>query len=74
MGYIQGIPREKAERIVRANNFHSRAVTIVSFSTDEHYRYSFSPFTPSFKAVPFGDARALGYFAGRCLTLLSIVL
>jgi len=30
-----GHSQEKTERIVRANNFHGRAVTIVSFSTDE---------------------------------------
>src|ERR1039458_1458098 len=38
-GYkIKGIPQDKAEIIVCANNFHGRTVTIVSFSTDEQYR------------------------------------
>src|SRR5205823_14584536 len=49
----------KAEIIVCANNFHGRTVTIVSFSTDEQYRDGFGPFTPGFKIIPFGDAKAL---------------
>jgi len=59
-GYkIKGIPQDKAEIIVCANNFHGRTVTIVSFSTDDQYREGFGPFTPGFKVIPFGDARAL---------------
>jgi ornithine--oxo-acid transaminase len=59
-GYkVKGIPEGKAEIIVCANNFHGRTVTIVSFSTDEQYRDGFGPFTPGFKVIPFGDARAL---------------
>lgn len=59
-GYkIKGIPHDKAEIIVCANNFHGRTVTIVGFSTDEQYRDGFGPFTPGFKVIPFGDARAL---------------
>jgi ornithine--oxo-acid transaminase len=59
-GYkIKGIPQDKAEIIVCANNFHGRTITIVSFSTDEQYRDGFGPFTPGFKVIPFGDARAL---------------
>lgn len=59
-GYkIKGVPQDKAEIIVCANNFHGRTVTIVSFSTDEQYRDGFGPFTPGFKVIPFGDARAL---------------
>jgi ornithine--oxo-acid transaminase len=59
-GYkIKGIPPDKAEIIVCANNFHGRTVTIVSFSSDEQYRHGFGPFTPGFKIIPFGDARAL---------------
>ena len=59
-GYkIKGIPQDKVEIIVCANNFHGRTVTIVSFSTDEQYRDGFGPFTPGFKVIPFGDARAL---------------
>lgn len=59
-GYrFKGIPEGRAEIIVCANNFHGRTVTIVSFSTDAQYREGFGPFTPGFKVVPFGDARAL---------------
>lgn len=59
-GYkVKGIPDGKAEIIVCANNFHGRTVTIVSFSTDEQYRDGFGPFTPGFKVIPFGDAKAL---------------
>ncbi len=59
-GYkIKGIPDGKAEIIVCANNFHGRTVTVVSFSTDEQYRDGFGPFTPGFKVIPFGDAKAL---------------
>ena len=59
-GYkIKGIPQDRAEIIVCANNFHGRTVTIVSFSTDQQYRDGFGPFTPGFKVIPFGDTRAL---------------
>ena len=59
-GYkIKGIPQDKAEIIVCGNNFHGRTVTIVSFSTEGQYREGFGPFTPGFKVIPFGDARAL---------------
>ncbi len=59
-GYkVKGIPEGKAEIIVCSNNFHGRTVTIVSFSSDAQYRDGFSPFTPGFKIIPFGDADAL---------------
>ncbi len=59
-GYkVKGIPENKAEIIVCANNFHGRTVTIISFSTDEQYRDGFGPFTPGFKVIPFGDINAL---------------
>jgi ornithine--oxo-acid transaminase len=56
---VKGIPESKAEIIVCANNFHGRTVTIISFSTDEQYRDGFGPFTPGFRAIPFGDIAAL---------------
>ncbi len=56
---VKGIPDNKAEIIVCANNFHGRTVTIISFSTDEQYRDGFGPFTPGFKVIPYGDATAL---------------
>jgi len=59
-GYtVKGIPKDKAEIIVCANNFHGRTTTIVSFSTDEQYRDGFGPLTPGFPVIPFGDASAL---------------
>jgi ornithine--oxo-acid transaminase len=59
-GYtVKGIPQDRAEIIVCANNFHGRTITIISFSTDEQYRFRFGPFTPGFKVIPFGDAGAL---------------
>jgi ornithine--oxo-acid transaminase len=59
-GYtVKGIPKDQAEIIVCAGNFHGRTVTIVSFSTDEQYRDGFGPFTPGFRVIPFGDAGAL---------------
>jgi len=59
-GYkVKGIPQDKAEIIVCANNFHGRTISIVGFSTDEQYRDGFGPFTPGFKVIPFGDSKAL---------------
>ncbi|NMB02712.1 MAG: aminotransferase class III-fold pyridoxal phosphate-dependent enzyme, partial [Firmicutes bacterium] len=49
----------QGEIIVCENNFHGRTVTIVSFSTEEQYRYGFGPYTPGFVTVPFGDADAI---------------
>ena len=56
---VKGIPDNKAEIIVCANNFHGRTVTVISFSSDEQYRAGFGPFTPGFKIIPYGDAAAL---------------
>ena len=59
-GYtVKGIPKDKAEIIVCADNFHGRTTTIISFSTDEQYRDGFGPLTPGFPVIPFGDAAAL---------------
>src|SRR5512137_1847001 len=55
-GYtVKGIPADKAEIIVCANNFHGRTTTIVSFSTEKQYRDGFGPFTPGFRIVKYGD-------------------
>jgi len=56
---IKGIGKNKAEIIVCADNFHGRTTTIVGFSTEEAYKDGFGPFTPGFKVIPFGDAKAL---------------
>jgi len=58
-GYeVKGVPEGKAEIIVCTNNFHGRTTTIVGFSSEDQYRDGFGPFTPGFKIVPYGDARA----------------
>jgi ornithine--oxo-acid transaminase len=59
-GYqVKGIPADQAELIVCADNFHGRTITIIGFSTDPKAREGFGPFTPGFKIIPFGDAKAL---------------
>jgi len=59
-GYqVKGVPKDQAEIIVCANNFHGRTITIVGFSSEEQYREGFGPFTPGFKIIPFGDSGAL---------------
>jgi ornithine--oxo-acid transaminase len=58
-GYaVKGVKKEKAEIITCAGNFHGRTTTIIGFSTEPLYRNFFGPFTPGFKTIPFGDARA----------------
>ncbi|MBI3183763.1 MAG: ornithine--oxo-acid transaminase [Myxococcales bacterium] len=57
--FVKGIPPDRAEIVVCANNFHGRTITIVSFSTEEQYRRGFGPFTPGFKVIPYGDLQAL---------------
>ncbi|MBI5296266.1 MAG: ornithine--oxo-acid transaminase [Chloroflexi bacterium] len=56
---VKGVPRHQAEIIVASGNFHGRTVTIVSFSTEPHYRDDFGPFTPGFVTVTYGDIEAL---------------
>ncbi len=56
---VKGVPRHQAEIIVASGNFHGRTVTIVSFSTEPHYRDDFGPFTPGFVTVTYGDIQAL---------------
>ncbi|WP_031485782.1 ornithine--oxo-acid transaminase [Maridesulfovibrio frigidus] len=59
-GYlVKGVPEDRAEIIVCADNFHGRTITIVGFSTDPTARKGFGPFTPGFKVIPFGDYKAL---------------
>jgi ornithine--oxo-acid transaminase len=43
---VKGIAKDQCEIIVCADNFHGRTTTIV-------------PFTPGFKIIPYGDAKAL---------------
>lgn len=51
----KGIPDGKQEIIVFGNNFHGRMITVVSFSSSEHYKKGFGPLTPGFKEAAFGD-------------------
>ena len=57
--YVKGVEKDKAEIIVAENNFHGRTITIISFSSEPQYRDGFGPFTPGFKMVPYGDAKAI---------------
>ena len=59
-GYqVKGIPRHQAEIIVAGGNFHGRTISIISFSSEAHYKDDFGPFTPGFISVPYGDADAI---------------
>lgn len=59
-GYLKkGVPENQAEIIVCENNFAGRTISLISFSTEDQYRFGFGPFTPGFKVVPFGDVEAL---------------
>jgi ornithine--oxo-acid transaminase len=59
-GYeVKGVPADRAEIVVAADNFHGRTVAIVGFSTDPQSRGGFGPFAPGFRVVPYGDAEAL---------------
>ncbi|HEU5022489.1 MAG TPA: ornithine--oxo-acid transaminase, partial [Bryobacteraceae bacterium] len=55
----KGIAANQAEIVICRNNFHGRTTTVISFSSEEAYRDGFGPFTPGFRMIPFGDARAL---------------
>ncbi len=57
--YVKGVEKDKAEIIAAQGNFHGRTITIISFSSEPQYRDGFSPFTPGFKLVPYGDAEAI---------------
>ncbi len=56
---VKGIPADRVEIIVAANNFHGRTIAIVGFSSEEQYRRGFGPFAAGFREVPFGDVEAL---------------
>jgi ornithine--oxo-acid transaminase len=59
-GYeTKGVAEGRAEIIVCNDNFHGRTLSIIGFSTDDNAKQNFGPFTPGFKSIPFGDAKAL---------------
>jgi ornithine--oxo-acid transaminase len=51
---VKGVATDRSNIIVANNNFHGRTTTIISFSDDETARRGFGPYTPGFRAVPFG--------------------
>ncbi|MCV7236722.1 ornithine--oxo-acid transaminase [Mycolicibacterium celeriflavum] len=55
---VKGVATDAANIVVAHNNFHGRTTTIISFSDDEAARRGFGPYTPGFRAAPFGDADA----------------
>jgi len=56
---MKGVPDGRARIVVAEGNFHGRTTTIISFSDDPAARADFGPYTPGFRAVPYGDAAAL---------------
>jgi ornithine--oxo-acid transaminase len=56
---VKDVPDGQAEIITCAGNFHGRTLTIISFSSEPGYKAGFSPFTPGFITIPYGDAQAL---------------
>ena len=59
-GYVKkGIPKDNAEIIVCANNFHGRTISVISFSSEEQYKADFGPLTPGFMIIPYGNVMAL---------------
>jgi ornithine--oxo-acid transaminase len=55
-GYtVKGISENKAEIICAGGNFHGHTTTIISFPTEDQYRFGFGPYTPGFPIVRFGD-------------------
>jgi ornithine--oxo-acid transaminase len=56
---VKGVANDRSNIIVARNNFHGRTTTIISFSDDDTARRGFGPYTPGFRAVPFGDADAM---------------
>lgn len=59
-GYqVKGVPDGQAEIIACEGNFAGRTISIISFSSEPLYRDDFGPYTPGFKVIPYGDAKAL---------------
>ncbi|MBV8928224.1 MAG: ornithine--oxo-acid transaminase, partial [Mycobacteriaceae bacterium] len=56
---VKGVPAGAGNIVVARNNFHGRTTTIISFSDDDAARRGFGPYTPGFRAVPFGDSAAV---------------
>jgi ornithine--oxo-acid transaminase len=54
----KGMPEDRGEIIVCAENFHGRTTTIISFSSDQGSRKGFGPFAPGFVTIPYNDPKA----------------
>ncbi len=57
--FEKGVPEDQAEIITCQGNFHGRTITVISFSSTPGYRKGYSPYTPGFTIIPFGDVAAL---------------
>ena len=59
-GYsVRGIPDNRAEIIICADNFHGRTISVISMSSEPSYRNNFGPFTPGFKIVDYDSTAAI---------------
>lgn len=56
---VKGVEDGKQEIIVCSHNFHGRTITIITMSTDPDCRRGFSPFTPGFKVIEYGNLEQL---------------
>lgn len=56
---VKGVPKDQAEIIACAGNFHGRTITIIGMSTVPQYKEGFGPFPAGFKIIPYGDAAEL---------------
>lgn len=56
---VKGVPAGEAKILVCDQNFHGRTITIISFSSDPEAKDDYSPYTPGFETIPFGDLEAL---------------
>jgi ornithine--oxo-acid transaminase len=61
----KGVPADRAQIVVCADNFHGRTTTIVGFSDDPLARTGFGPFGPGFVTIPYGDRDALRAAVGE---------
>ena len=56
---VKGVPKDKAEIIACAGNFHGRTIAIVAMSDEPQYQEGFGPFPPGFIQVEYGNIDAL---------------
>ncbi len=56
---VKGVPKDQAEIIACAGNFHGRTIAIVAMSDEPQYQEGFGPFPPGFRQVEYGSIEAL---------------